>query len=142
MSNILIWSLFADVGQRDDVGSVGSGIAGLLCCGSFVALPLLWFGIGAALCFWVAKDAKSRGMEGAIWIILMWFTGPIGLAIYVFSRPQGRLVQCPNCGNNRMEASIKCPHCGAGEDEVKGARRKKRRNNDDDEDEADDRTRR
>jgi uncharacterized membrane protein YvbJ len=60
----------------------------------------------------------------------------------VFSRPQGSLVQCPNCGKNRMEASIKCPHCGAGEDEVKGMRRKTRRNNDDDQDESDGRTRR
>jgi hypothetical protein len=62
--------------------------------------------------FWVAKDAKARGMDGAVWIILMLFTGVLGLAIYLFSRPQGNLIQCGHCNNNRMQASRLCPHCG------------------------------
>lgn len=89
-------------------------ITGLFCCGLVVGLPTLFIAINAAILFWLAKDAKSRGMDGAMWLFLIFFTGVIGLAIYLFSRPQGRLTQCHNCGNNRMEASIKCPHCGAG----------------------------
>ncbi len=76
-------------------------------------LTVVFFAINVAILFWVAKDAKCRGMDGAMWIFLILFTGVVGLAIYLFSRPQGNLVQCPNCGNNRMEASMKCPHCAA-----------------------------
>jgi hypothetical protein len=90
-----------------------SGIAGLMCCGFWCLLPVLWMAINTAILFWVARDAKSRGMDGAMWIFLILFTGVLGLAIYLFSRPQGVLIQCYNCGNNRMEASMKCPHCGA-----------------------------
>jgi hypothetical protein len=90
-----------------------SGIAGLLCWGICCGVPVLWGAIALAATFWMAKDAKSRGMDGGMWVLLAWFTGPVGIAIYLFSRPQGRLVQCHNCGNNRMEASVKCPHCGA-----------------------------
>jgi hypothetical protein len=93
--------------------------AGCACCGSMlmiivgaIVLPIVFFGINVAILFWVAKDAKSRGMDGAMWIFLVLFTGVLGLAIYLFSRPQGLLVQCDACGNNRMEVSAKCPHCG------------------------------
>jgi DNA-directed RNA polymerase subunit RPC12/RpoP len=24
------------------------------------------------------------------------------------------MLQCPNCRNKRLEASVKCPHCGIG----------------------------
>jgi len=69
--------------------------------------------LNIALLVWVAKDSKSRGMDNSVmWIILVMFTGVIGFTIYYFSRPQGDLVQCPNCKNNRMQASAKCPHCG------------------------------
>jgi ribosomal protein L37E len=91
-----------------------SALTGLVCCGSLVVLPVLWIGVSIAILFWLAKDAKARGMDGAVWLILIFFTGPIGLAIYLFSRPQGLLIRCHNCGNNRMEVSVKCPHCGAG----------------------------
>lgn len=88
------------------------------CCGGVVlviagaiALVVLYFMLNIAILFWVAKDAKSRGMDGAMWIFLILFTGLIGLAIYLFSRPQGNLIQCASCGNFRMQASRVCPHC-------------------------------
>ncbi len=122
--------LFADrFSNRDPASDAASGITGLVCCGLFVGLPLLILAFNVAILFWVAKDAKSRGMDGAMWLFLIFFTGVIGLAIYLFSRPQGLLTQCHNCGNNRMEASIKCPHCGAGQDH--------QREMDEDEDEED-----
>jgi hypothetical protein len=97
---------------QDDGSAGAAAFFSLFTCGVFCALPVIILGINIALMFWMAKDAKSRGMEGAIWIILVLLTGFIGFLIYLFSRPQGNLIQCPNCGNNRLQASVKCPHCG------------------------------
>ena len=87
--------------------------AGLACCGTFVVIPIVFFVLNIALLVWVARDAKSRGMDSSvIWMLLVFFTSFIGLIIYLFSRPQGNLVQCQSCNNSRMQASAKCPHCG------------------------------
>lgn len=88
-------------------GSCGLGI------GVIIAIVLGVIALNIALLVWVARDAKSRGMDSAvIWMVLVMFTGVVGLVIYIFSRPQGNLKQCQSCGNNRLEASAKCPHCG------------------------------
>ena len=82
-------------------------------CGSFVFIPLVILALNVALLVWVARDAKSRGMDSAvIWMVLVMFTSVIGLVIYIFSRPQGNLIQCPHCHNQRLQAIAKCPHCG------------------------------
>jgi hypothetical protein len=74
-----------------------------------------WIALIIALLVWVARDAKARGMDSAIlWMLLVMFVGPIGLVIYLLARPQGNMIQCPNCGNKRLQASTKCPHCGIG----------------------------
>lgn len=87
-----------------------------VCGGSMVVMiliPIVIIVINVALLVWVARDAKARGMDNAVmWMILVMFTSFLGLVIYIFSRPQGDLVQCPNCKNNRLQASAKCPHCG------------------------------
>ena len=71
--------------------------------------------LDVALLVWVARDAKARGMDSAVlWMALVFFLNLIGLVIYILSRPQGNLVSCPNCSNKRLEASVKCPHCGIG----------------------------
>lgn len=70
--------------------------------------------LNLALLVWVARDAKARGMDSAVmWMILVMVTGIIGLIIYLFARPRGELVRCSNCQNNRLQASVKCPHCGS-----------------------------
>ncbi len=69
--------------------------------------------LNIALLIWVARDAKNRNMDSAvIWMMLVMFTGPFGLIIYIFSRHQGNLMRCDECGNSRLQASRKCPHCG------------------------------
>jgi len=88
-------------------GACGAGIAVL------IAIPIAILALNIALLIWVARDAKSRGMDSAVmWMILVMLTSVIGLIIYIFSRPQGNLVQCQNCHNKRLQASAKCPHCG------------------------------
>jgi len=96
--------------QRNDDASP------FVACGCLGFFGLIMVGIVAlniALLIWVARDAKSRGMDNAVvWMILVMLTGIIGLIIYLFTRPQGNLVPCPQCGNKRLQVSAKCPHCG------------------------------
>jgi hypothetical protein len=83
------------------------------CGGMMIIVPIAILVLNIALLIWVARDAKARSMDSAvIWMVLVMFTGPIGLIIYIFSRPQGNLIQCQHCHNKRLQASSKCPHCG------------------------------
>jgi small-conductance mechanosensitive channel len=83
------------------------------CGGGMLIVAIVAIVLNIALLIWVARDAKSRGMDSSVlWMILVFFTGIIGLIIYIFSRPQGQLTQCSHCGNKRLSASAKCPHCG------------------------------
>ncbi len=101
----------------DDPCAAACGTGGCAgCAAAPIVIVLVLIGLvvlNVALLIWVAKDAKARGLDNSVmWMILVMFTGVLGLIIYIFSRPQGDLVQCPNCKNNRMQASAKCPHCG------------------------------
>jgi ABC-type tungstate transport system substrate-binding protein len=92
-----------------------AGCAGCLACGVFPVIVFVAIvALHIAILVWVARDAKSRGMDSAVlWMILVMLTGLIGLIIYLLARPQGNLIPCPNCHNNRLQASLRCPHCGA-----------------------------
>jgi len=110
---LFLWSPVLAQRSGDDAGAcAGCGICG----GSVVVMvliPIVILALNIALLVWVARDAKARGMDSAVlWMALVLFTGFIGLIIYVLSRPQGNTVRCQSCGNNRLQASAKCPHCG------------------------------
>ena len=96
-----------------DGSAVAGGAAG---CGCLVFMLLFFLGIAAlhiVILVWVARDAKARGMDSPVlWLLVVIFTGVIGLIVYIFARPQGNLVACPQCKNKRLQASAKCPHCG------------------------------
>lgn len=96
--------------QRDN--TVGAASAcGCLGFVGFIIVSIVVLNV--ALLVWVARDAKSRGMDSAfLWMVLVMFTGLIGLVIYLFARPQGNVVPCTHCGNKRLQVSAKCPHCG------------------------------
>jgi uncharacterized membrane protein YhaH (DUF805 family) len=97
-------------GDAETCAACGTCGAGM---GMIILIPLVILALNIALLVWVARDAKSRGMDSAVlWMVLVMFTSVIGLIIYIFSRPQGNLVQCPTCHNNRLQAGAKCPHCG------------------------------
>jgi hypothetical protein len=81
------------------------------CGGIMILIPIVFVVLGIFYMVWVAKDAKSRGMENSIlWMILAltW----VGLIVYLLVRPKGALIACPHCGEKRLEGSEKCPHCG------------------------------
>ena len=93
----------------EDAQAVGCAACG----GGFLFLIIAVFVINIAILVWVARDAKARGMDSAVlWMLLVFFTGLLGLIIYLFSRPQGNVIGCPSCNNKRLQASAKCPHCG------------------------------
>jgi hypothetical protein len=99
---------------NNDVGQAAAGAAGCAACGGgFLIIIIAVIALNIALLVWVARDAKNRGMDSPVlWMILVMFTGLIGLLIYIFSRPQGNLIQCTNCKGKRLQTSAKCPHCG------------------------------
>ncbi len=90
------------------------------CCGGAgvmivvpIVVALVFLVLNIALLIWVARDAKNRNMDSSVmWMMLVMFTGPIGLIIYIFSGPQGNMKRCDDCGSSRLQASNKCPHCG------------------------------
>lgn len=95
----------------------GEGAAACAACGvltgGLIIIPIIILALNIALLVWVAKDAKARGMDSSVlWMVLVMVTSVIGLVIYLFSRPAGNLVPCAHCGNKKLEASEKCPHCG------------------------------
>lgn len=93
--------------------SGGEEAAGLACCGSFLLLAIGTVVLNIVLLIWVARDAKSRGMDGSVlWMLLVFFTSFLGLVIYLFSRPAGMTIRCNHCGNKRLAAARTCPHCG------------------------------
>ena len=100
---------------QNRAGDTASTLAGCGCCGTFIFIPIIIMVLNIALLVWVARDAKARGMDSAvIWMLLVFFVPLLGVIVYIFSRPQGNLVPCPNCGNKRLQASVRCPHCGIG----------------------------
>jgi hypothetical protein len=112
---LLCFTPLAAFAQMNDAGGAMSSLAGCGCCSSFIAIPIVILALNIALLVWVARDAKARGMDSAVlWVLLVFFTSIIGLIIYILSRPQGNLVQCPNCGNQKLQAAVRCPHCGVG----------------------------
>lgn len=114
-SPVVLFAPVLSIAQTNQPSPAAGAAACGGCCGTFIMVPIVLLAISIALLVWVARDAKARGMDGAVlWMALVFFLNLIGLVIYIFSRPQGNLVPCPNCGNKRLEASVKCPHCGIG----------------------------
>jgi vacuolar-type H+-ATPase subunit I/STV1 len=58
-------------------------------------LPIIvWFIIAVAIGVWIYRDAESRGMSGAMWLIIGLILGIIGLIVYVIVRkPKGTIAR-------------------------------------------------
>ncbi len=52
----------------------------------FWIVIIAWCIIGIILAIWVYRDAESRGMNGALWLIIVILLGIIGLIIYLVVR--------------------------------------------------------
>jgi DNA-directed RNA polymerase subunit RPC12/RpoP len=110
---LLVFYLCLPSWAQQEVSDEEAAAACAACGGFFFFIVVAAIAINIAILVWVARDAKARGMDSAIlWMLLVFFTGLLGLLIYILARPQGALVQCPHCNNKRLRASAKCPHCG------------------------------
>jgi len=58
--------------------------------GDYCLLIGFIFIINILILIWVYKDAKKRGSSGALWVIIVLFTGIIGLIIWLVVRPPVR----------------------------------------------------
>ncbi|MCL4203126.1 MAG: DUF4339 domain-containing protein [Pirellulaceae bacterium] len=103
-----------EMSEEEACAQIVAGCGGCGGCLGFAVVCLIAIvALDIALLVWVARDAKARGMDSAVlWMLLVMFASLFGLLIYLFSRPQGNLLQCPTCGNKRLQASARCPHCG------------------------------
>lgn len=101
----IAWCAPALAARRDAAAAVAG-------CSILVFLIIAAFVINILLLVWVSKDAKARGMGSMGWMILVFFTGFIGLIIYLLARTKGDKVPCPHCGNKCLAAMSTCPHCG------------------------------
>lgn len=91
---------------------------GLWFTGIFCLIPVIFIIIWLLVSYWVYKDAESRGMNGALWFIVVFLLGIVGLIIYVVVRSgeKGKREEikriCPHCGRVVKEDVKFCPHCG------------------------------
>src|SRR3954470_17066832 len=71
-----------------------AGLAGLSLV--MVLVTLAFFAVYLTLLIWslvwVARDAEARGKSGALLALLIFFTWPIGLVVWVVARPELRRV--------------------------------------------------
>jgi len=68
----------------------------------------IWIVIGVLLCVWVYRDAKARGVDATLWLVIVLLTGIIGLIVWLAMRPEEGVPAAaakPTAGT--------CPHCGA-----------------------------
>jgi uncharacterized membrane protein len=100
-------------------GDDGSGAAcGVLGCGIVLYLLVIAAMLAISITIivliyrFIKRDATARGMTNASTMAWLALLGLLGLLIYLLQRPQGNLMPCPSCGQNRMQGLPRCPHCG------------------------------
>ena len=78
---------------------------------------IAFFAIGLLLCIWVYRDAQKRGMNGALWLIIVLVGNVIGLLVYLIVREPEKTYTltvryCKYCGNPMTPDAKFCPKCG------------------------------
>lgn len=88
----------------------------------------IWGLISAGLAVWVGIDANKRGLNGVLWGLLVFFTGIVGLIVYLLVGPGMQFrngggeapVHPAESGFAPPSAAKRCPKCeGAISDEFK-----------------------
>jgi hypothetical protein len=89
---------------------------------AFRSLPLLLMVVvWAVVAAWTYRDAESRGMNGPLWALLVFFGNIIGLLVYLILRGGGTAAAsgtrdapaCPKCKKTVETGWKVCPYCGA-----------------------------
>lgn len=80
----------------------------------FILAVLICIAVPVMIGIYVAKDAKARNMNAALWVLIALFApGFIGLIIYLIVRNDRSALKCPSCGASVKENFSVCPMCGA-----------------------------
>jgi heme/copper-type cytochrome/quinol oxidase subunit 2 len=98
-----------------EAAAAAAGIAGVgfACCFLYLLLIAGCLAAWIFIAIWIMRDAKSRQSENAQLVtILGWLVPVVGLIVHLATRPNVKLVVCPNCKKKRIEGSAVCPHCG------------------------------
>ena len=98
-----------------EAAAAAAGIAGVgfACCFVYLLLVAGCLAAWIFIAIWIMRDAKSRQSENAQLVtILGWLVPVVGLIVHLATRPDVKLVVCPNCKKKRIEGSAICPHCG------------------------------
>ena len=100
--------IFPDDSLRDDaVSSCAALLGAILFCGIIISSLLLTLG-------YVYRDARRRGMNGALWTLLVLILAPmylfIGLVIYLLVRDPLPYT-CPQCASTVSARFNFCPSC-------------------------------
>ena len=83
--------------------------------------PLFWFAVAILLLVWVYQDAQSRGMNGGLWAVIVFFLSVLGLILYLVIRENSQQANflnkpitrvCPQCGQVLNQETKFCPRCG------------------------------
>jgi len=73
---------FAELPGSEEAGAIIGGI---------VLFAIFWFIVAILLCVWVYRDAKARGENAALWLIIVLIAGIIGLIIWLIVRPKKKV---------------------------------------------------
>lgn len=73
-------------------GTVEVGGFGVI-IGGIVLFVIFWLIIAVLLCVWVYRDAKTRGENAALWLIIVLIAGIIGLIVWLIVRPNRKVVK-------------------------------------------------
>ena len=69
--------------------------AALLGGGLCMVVWLVSFVIAILLMIWVYKDAKARGQNAVLWLILTFFFGIVALIVWLIIRPKAKVGEAP-----------------------------------------------
>jgi TctA family transporter len=76
-------------------GGFGYAFLALLVFGFFILFIIGLIAVWILLAVWVYRDAKKRGMEATLWLLLVLLTGFIGLIVYLIVRREHPIQQPP-----------------------------------------------
>ncbi|MCC6049670.1 MAG: PLDc N-terminal domain-containing protein [Thermofilum sp.] len=76
-------------------GDLGYAFLAFLVFGGIILLIIGLIAVWILLAVWVYRDAKKRGMEATLWLLLVLLTGIIGLIVYLIVRREHPIQQPP-----------------------------------------------
>jgi len=76
-------------------GDLGYTLLAFLIFGGIILFILGLIAVWILLAVWVYRDAKKRGMEATLWLLLVLLTGFIGLIVYLIVRRDHPIQQPP-----------------------------------------------